>query len=688
MSNRSQVHTIGIVLPDLVGTYCRNIVAGVYRVVQQNRMRLLVVQAPPSEIASLQLAWDQADGWVVVLDTNGADSFVQAGVPIVTVSNRLTGAPAVLSDNVGGMQAAVTHLISNGHRQIAFVYDPNFAEMRDRLAGYQAALAAAAIPFDANLVFSATLGSVAAGRAVGEALAAAGISFTALAAATDHNALGVMEALQTAGYRVPDDVAIVGFDDMPETQVSSPPLTTVRQRFDELGRMAAERLLQQIADPTCTPEDVPVATSLIVRRSCGALTTTATNHSGATPTINNTNPTSPTAWQYLLAHHMVTKLLHPVPLAPHTLPEDAWTGVNVMVATLQAALEGNELPEDMAIQTAWATAIRVASYADTAGAVLDALEEAAEEQLGTNPELHQRARVRAAITHLRDQLIRVCLGMHAEQILDTERMLSATDDITRLLVAQTTDASSLRWLERSRVPWACFAAWNDQPGGELRIAGTLHDTTIVKQRMLPRSFPPLNQLPPDVDVVGLVAVRTERHDWGILAIGTTYRQRASYVDSSRTWAGMLAARLDDEMLITTLEREQAELQASFERERALADTVRELGCPIIPIGREAILVPLIGTIDSQRARQIIDNVLGAVSAKRSNHVLLDVSGVPVIDTHVAGVLLQLSQMVALLGARIALIGIRPEIAQSIVSLGMDLSSIVSHSSLEYALRGR
>jgi len=98
-----------------------------------------------------------------------------------------------------------------------------------------------------------------------------------------------------------------------------------------------------------------------------------------------------------------------------------------------------------------------------------------------------------------------------------------------------------------------------------------------------------------------------------------------------------------------------------------------------------LLVPLIGMIDSQRAEQITDTLLRAAQDQRATTILLDVTGVSLIDTHVAGLLVRLAHMLRLLGARTALVGIRPEIAQSIVGLGIDLSGLSSYASLMTAL---
>jgi rsbT co-antagonist protein RsbR len=100
--------------------------------------------------------------------------------------------------------------------------------------------------------------------------------------------------------------------------------------------------------------------------------------------------------------------------------------------------------------------------------------------------------------------------------------------------------------------------------------------------------------------------------------------------------------------------------------------VRELGSPVIPLLPNVLLIPLIGAIDSSRARQIVEAVLEGVSSHQATTVLLDISGVALVDTQVANSLLQAAQAARLLGAQVVPLGVRPEIAQSIVGLGLDL----------------
>jgi PAS domain S-box-containing protein len=120
--------------------------------------------------------------------------------------------------------------------------------------------------------------------------------------------------------------------------------------------------------------------------------------------------------------------------------------------------------------------------------------------------------------------------------------------------------------------------------------------------------------------------------------------------------------------------------------------LRELSTPIIPLTDDLVAMPLIGAIDSNRAQQVIETLLAGVAASRATTAILDITGVQVVDTQVANALLRAAQAVKLLGARVVLTGIRPEIAQTLVGLGLDLSGIVTRATLQsgiaFALAGR
>lgn len=127
---------------------------------------------------------------------------------------------------------------------------------------------------------------------------------------------------------------------------------------------------------------------------------------------------------------------------------------------------------------------------------------------------------------------------------------------------------------------------------------------------------------------------------------------------------------------------RAVLQVREEVIRAQVLAIQELSAPIIPIYEGVLVLPLIGTIDSQRAGMIIATLLESIISQNARIVLLDITGVPLVDTQVAHHLLQAAHAVRLLGAVLVLVGIRPEIAQTIVHLGVNLSDIVTRANLQ------
>jgi PAS domain S-box-containing protein len=143
-------------------------------------------------------------------------------------------------------------------------------------------------------------------------------------------------------------------------------------------------------------------------------------------------------------------------------------------------------------------------------------------------------------------------------------------------------------------------------------------------------------------------------------------------DSAGNVVGVLSQTED----ITEQIRIQEQLLATQE------ETLRELSTPLIPVADGLVIMPLIGSIDSRRAQQVIESLLQGVTDHRAAMVILDITGVPIVDTQVAGALLRAAQAVNLLGARVVLTGIRPEIAQTLVGLGVDLGQITTRGSLQ------
>ncbi len=139
----------------------------------------------------------------------------------------------------------------------------------------------------------------------------------------------------------------------------------------------------------------------------------------------------------------------------------------------------------------------------------------------------------------------------------------------------------------------------------------------------------------------------------------------------------------------TRERQRAEAERQRLQDeiiRMQADTLAELSTPLITVTDSVVLLPLIGAIDTQRAQGVIETLLEGVGRQRARLALLDLTGVPVVNSQVASVLIQAAQAVRLLGADVVITGIRPEIAQTLVNLGIDLSSIVTRSSVQTGIR--
>lgn len=135
-----------------------------------------------------------------------------------------------------------------------------------------------------------------------------------------------------------------------------------------------------------------------------------------------------------------------------------------------------------------------------------------------------------------------------------------------------------------------------------------------------------------------------------------------------------------------LEARLAELHTAHETEQRLTRTIRELSTPILNIHQGVLLLPLVGVLDSDRASHAIDTLLTRVTEVQARIVILDITGVPTVDTNVANVLIQAARATSLLGARAILCGIRPEVAQVAVNLGINLSALMPCHDLQAAIQ--
>lgn len=192
--------------------------------------------------------------------------YLPGGLPVVALDGQRGPVPCVAVDQYAGATKATEHLLSLGHATAWHVAGPaDWASAQAREQGWRDALTAAGRP-----VPPVVRGdwSVASGHACGRGLAGSpGLS--AIFAANDQMALGVLGALQEAGFDVPGQVSLVGFDDVPEAGYVRPPLTTVRQDFEAVGRLSIELLLEQLESTSRHLRHVVIEPTLIVRESTG-----------------------------------------------------------------------------------------------------------------------------------------------------------------------------------------------------------------------------------------------------------------------------------------------------------------------------------------------------------------------------------------------------------------------------------
>jgi rsbT co-antagonist protein RsbR len=163
-------------------------------------------------------------------------------------------------------------------------------------------------------------------------------------------------------------------------------------------------------------------------------------------------------------------------------------------------------------------------------------------------------------------------------------------------------------------------------------------------------------------------------------VASLARGRAQIDEQQRLLEKRVAERTAD------LQRTLADLQQATDERTQLQETVRELASPVVPVMDGIVVMPLIGVIDSARAAGLTHTLLTAIEQHRATTVIMDVTGVPIIDTQVAQVLLQTAAASRLIGARTILVGMRPELAQTIVGLGLDLSQLITRADLQSGVR--
>ena len=267
--------TIALLLPDIANPFYAALVSGIQEraLAAGSTMLLCTTEGDPvrEEQYLTLLRAKQVDGVLVdglVLPPERIADFVREGLPIVCLDRDIdsTSVPLVQVDNRLGARLATEHLLELGHTRIAHVAGaPGLRISDERVGGYRDALTASAVEHDPALVAVGSFTEQGGYLAMRALLAAANL--TAVFAANDLSALGVMHAIAESGRRVPDDVSVVGFDDLRLAGHTTPPLTTIHQPAFEIAQRATQLLLELAGGHEVTERLHLLEPELVVRGS-------------------------------------------------------------------------------------------------------------------------------------------------------------------------------------------------------------------------------------------------------------------------------------------------------------------------------------------------------------------------------------------------------------------------------------
>jgi len=588
---------VGVVTPNTHGYFFGTLLSGVLDVAAARDVTVVAVQTNDAGIHtfsdepfSAPLGWDHFDALVVMLDAvDGSylSAFAAAGKPVVTVYKAPEGfsCPTVMPDNGQGVRAAVDHLREHGHTRIAFVgRDPANADDWTRYDAYREALAAhglegtdpVLIPWDVNETYRGALAL--------DQLRARGELPTAVVACTDGTAIALVDALTEAGLAVPDDVAVIGFDDIPQAAACRPPLSTVAQSFSLAGATACTLVCDALDGDRPAPGLHLTTTSLVVRQSCGCR--------DDAPGQARTDGVE--AVRVRFVEDLEGALYANCELTPsrRQLLDEAGHRLVELLTTVARAPQADA----GALEASTAEALeRLAADSQTPLGALGPLSEVAAQVaacLGIE-DAALRERLQRQAFGVSTRLLRghrcTSGGLSAfREDLATQRRhnLISTDLVRRY----HQDFRSLSWLEGTEARAGCLALWESGRDGPRHTALQLISTfseegsrTHHEERCEVTAFPPAAFLdrahagsgsrPGEVNLV--LPLRFDGSDWGFLALTGAFDVRGDeVVERFNHWVALLTVALDQELALKS-ERAMRGIQLSEQRYALAAEAAND-----------------------------------------------------------------------------------------------------------------
>jgi LacI family transcriptional regulator len=218
---------------------------------------------------------------VPLVPTTYLDALREQNFPYVLIdqTDNTESSSVVDATNWQGAYDATRYLIQLGHTRIGFVTGALAVRSAvDRLQGYKAALTDCDIPVNEELIVKSDYQQQTSYETTKDLLQSVDPPPTAIFASSDLSAFGAMDAVRERGLRIPSDISIIGFDDIPQASLVYPKLTTVRQPLEQMGRVAVKMLLEQIEDRSRPPQRITLTTELVIRDSCGPCLPQAAEH--------------------------------------------------------------------------------------------------------------------------------------------------------------------------------------------------------------------------------------------------------------------------------------------------------------------------------------------------------------------------------------------------------------------------
>lgn len=581
--------TIGVLSDFVAGGFQGLVISGVHDVVRRAGGRVLAIQTAGTgsdyhRAIMIQdlgpVAWGHIDGFIVVakaVPISYLAKLRETGKALISVCNEVPDleCPVVVADNSGGARLAVEHLLAHGHRRIAFVGYPADYDIQQRYEAYREALSANGVKPDEQYFFPSENNLEHGAVPAAQAMLAAGLPSTAVFAATDLNAVSVMKVLKAAGLRLPQDQAVVGYDDDPDSVLVSPALSTVSQDPLALGRLAGQLALKELRGERVAGGHHVVPTSFVVRNSCGCSGADLAPSPGAVPV---TDP--------------VTRFLLKVGEAGSSRTNGGLLKAQALACELRElysrsvsqGLTGRELlriaqaSEDLyGLSASRSCYDAIASLANELEAHFSAQE--GDQSLGAAERLSQ------CTYYVQSTLSKRLLADRNDAYYELRKMVRDHYKITlELLDRRERDPRLLDWLKNTDAKAGVLGIWssgtNDQRR-QLDIVGTYTaeqaPLDVATGPVSPENFPPEGLFAVGADGSSSVYVfplKSTYSDWGYLAVSQPSVSQL-HQESCFTWSALFSEALHHRDLLESLSQRNNALALSYQREREMANAVRE-----------------------------------------------------------------------------------------------------------------